>query len=46
MDDNDIVNVGREPDGDGDVLALHVRLVTQGDNARVLREVARTQPGA
>ena len=44
--ENDIVNVGREADGDGDALALHVRLVTQGDNARVLREVARTQPGA
>ena len=42
--DNDIVNMGREADGDGDALALHVRLLTQGDHARVLHEVARTQP--
>ena len=30
--------------GDGDDLALHLRLVTFADHARVLREVARTQP--
>lgn len=31
-------------DGDGGAFALHLRLVTLGDYARVLREVARSQP--